>query len=211
MMTHVYDEEYLEEAKDNLGTALEFAISKCHIKGQDFLELFIISGIANEFSKGNFKYISGMSGIELALKVLSKCGISHDYDYEFETFDYSPEYWCGSIIAHYQWYSGIDFSTIIQKLPYENLRNLYILHEADDQKALTVFDSIIKKVEETNLARIRKLRGFSQSQLAQKANVTLRSIQLYEQKQNDINKAQYNRLAAIAKALKTDISSLLQN
>lgn len=209
MMTHAYDEEYLEEAKDTLGTALEFAILNCHIKGQEFLQFFIISGIASEFSKGNIKYISGMSGIELALKVLNKCGINPDCDYNLDRIDYSPEYWCGSMIAHYQWYSGKDFSTILKQLPYEKIRNLYILHEADEQKALTSFDSITNQPTETNLARIRKQRGLSQSQLARKSNVTLRSIQLYEQRQNDISKAQYNRLAAIAQALQTDISALI--
>ena len=83
------------------------------------------------------------------------------------------------------------------------------MHEADEQKALTSFDSITNQPTETNLARIRKQRGLSQSQLARKANVTLRSIQLYEQRQNDISKAQYNRLAAIAQALQTDISALI--
>ena len=45
----------------------------------------------------------------------------------------------------------------------------------------------IKK--ETNLKRIRTAAGLSPRQLADKAEVSIRNIQMYEQQQNDINKA----------------------
>lgn len=42
---------------------------------------------------------------------------------------------------------------------------------------------------ETNLKRIRTAKGYSQKQLAELSGVSLRSIQMYEQRRKDINKA----------------------
>ena len=100
---------------------------------------------------------------------------------------------------------------ILPKLRYQSLRNLYgVLHEADPSKAVSVFDELLSEQTETNLARYRKARGLSQSQLANASGLSLRSIQLYEQRQNDINNAQYNRLQALAKTLGCKIEDLLE-
>ena len=89
--------------------------------------------------------------------------------------------------------------------------NLYgALHEASPTKAVSVFDSIMHRTGDTNLARLRKRRGFSQPQLAKESQVSLRSIQLYEQRQNDINKAQYNNLLSLAKAIGCTVEDLLE-
>ena len=65
MMMNAYDEIYLDDAMDTLGSALEYAVLIGKIDGQRFLDLFIASKIAHEFGRGNVKYISGMSGFEL--------------------------------------------------------------------------------------------------------------------------------------------------
>lgn len=76
-----------------------------------------------------------------------------------------------------------------------------VLHEADPSKAVSVFDEIMKRESETNLARLRKAKGLSQSQLANSADISVRSIQLYEQRKADINKAQHNHLKAMSQVL----------
>lgn len=50
----------------------------------------------------------------------------------------------------------------------------------------------------------------TQAVLAKEAGVSLRSIQLYEQKQNDLRKAQYDRLTEIARVLCCDIDDILE-
>ena len=64
---------------------------------------------------------------------------------------------------------------------------------------------------ETNLKRIRMAKGYSQKQLAELAGVSLRSIQMYEQRQKDINKAQSDSLFRLAKALDCTMEDLLEN
>lgn len=211
MMIHAYDEVYLDDAMDTLGGAVEYATLFCHVDGQEFIDLFVASDISVEFGRGNVKYISGMSGIELARLVLEKCGKKVADITELPYIDYPPEYWVGWILAYYQWYTGKSFSTICRKITFQAMNDLYgVLHEADPGKAVRVFDDIMKNSGETNLARLRKNRGLSQSQLAKAADISVRSIQLYEQRKSDINNAQYNHLKALSKVLGCAIDDLLE-
>ena len=73
-MLHAYDEIYLDDAMETLGGAVEYATLFCNIDGQEFIDLFVASDVSAEFGRGNVKYISGMSGIELARLILEKCG-----------------------------------------------------------------------------------------------------------------------------------------
>ncbi len=208
-MTRAYNEIYVDDAMECLGGAMEYAVLIAKRDGQEFTDLFISSGIADEFGRGNVKYISGMSGIELARLVFKKCGIDAPAKTETEHIDYPCEYWVGWILAYYQWYTGKSFRNICRKLRYEDLCNLYgVLHEADLSKAVSVFDNIMASAKETNLARLRCKKGLTQSELAALAGVSVRSIQLYEQRQTDINKAQYNNLRAIAGVLGCDVEDL---
>ena len=63
---------------------------------------------------------------------------------------------------------------------------------------------------ETNLKRIRLIYGCSQRELAEISGVSLRSIQMYEQRQKDINKAQSDSLYRLAKSLGCTMEDLLE-
>jgi len=92
------------------------------------------------------------------------------------------------------------------------MNDLYgVLHEADPMKAVDVFNNIMNNNNcETNLARLRKESGFSQSQLAKASNVSIRSIQLYEQRQTNINNAQYNHLKALARVMGCRVEDVIE-
>ncbi len=64
---------------------------------------------------------------------------------------------------------------------------------------------------ETNLKRIRTGKSYSQKQFAELSGVSLRSIQMYEQRRKDINKAQSDSLFRLAKALYCTMEDLLEN
>ena len=61
------------------------------------------------------------------------------------------------------------------------------------------------------MRKIRESRQISQSELSKMSGVSLRSIQLYEQKVNDIDKAQAQTLYKLAHALGCSIEDLLEN
>ena len=209
-MTGAYSELFVNDAMECLGEAFEYAISKLHLCGQEFWDSFALGKIGEAFSKGDVKYLSGMSGVELAERVLKDVSVvieTKDYDLRI---DYPAEYWCGWALAYYQWHSGKTFRQIRSKVSFENIEKLYpVLHEASERKLVEVIDRFFEE-HSTKLAKVRDLAGMSQSELAKASGVSLRSIQMYEQKQNDINKAQYNRLCAIAEALRCKITDIVE-
>lgn len=65
--------------------------------------------------------------------------------------------------------------------------------------------------QEIHLKTIRENRGISQVELAALSGVKLRSIQMYEQKVNDIDKAQARTLYKLSRVLGCNIEDLLEN
>ena len=67
------------------------------------------------------------------------------------------------------------------------------LHEADESKFIEVLQQKLDALSANRPTRLRSMReafGLSQSELAHRANVGLRAIQMYEQRNKDINHAQ---------------------
>lgn len=60
MMIHAYDEIYLDDAMETLGSAVEYAVLLCKADGQEFIDLFIACGIADEFGRGNTRSSMGL-------------------------------------------------------------------------------------------------------------------------------------------------------
>ena len=54
-MIHAYAETYLNDAMSNLGEAFDYAVNACGLSPDKFMELFIASGFADKFGKGNPK------------------------------------------------------------------------------------------------------------------------------------------------------------
>ncbi len=210
-MTPGYNEIYLDDAMDTLGGAVEYAVFAAGMNGRKFIELFISTELADEFARGNAKYVSGMSGIELCRLILERCGLDLPAQTTLPHTDYPSAYWIGWILAYYQWLSGRSFSGICRKIPYETLDQLYsVLHEADPSKAADVLEKIMTAPGETNLARLRKSKSLSQSELAKASGISVRSVQLYEQRQNDINHGTYQNLKNMAQVLGCRVEDLVE-
>lgn len=207
-----YDIIYLEEAMDNLGCAFDYAINVLKIQGEEFLNYFVNSKICSFFEKGHPSYVIGMSGIDLVHNIFNSLNINKDICY-MKMQNFSIEYWIGSCLAYYQWYTSFPFKNIMYKVDYRYLKKMYqTYHEMDIQRFVEELNKlIINSRKETNLAKYRKLRGLSQSELAKKSDVSLRMIQLYEQRVNDIDKASFRVVYNLSVALGVDSSSLLEN
>ncbi len=61
-----------------------------------------------------------------------------------------------------------------------------------------------------NLKRIRTTYGCTQAELAKRSGVSLRSIQMYEQHNKDINKASAETVLSLAKVLGCTMEDLLE-
>ena len=212
-MTHAYDERYLDDAMKNLGEAADYAVNACKMSLQKFFDLFVATGFAAQFGNGVPKIISGLSGTELVHEIILKSGIEQELPEVQAEYNYSPEYWCGWIIAYYQWRTGRTFKDIFQNISAKEIEKLYpTLHEAAEEKFVDVVNSIIeRKITTTKLQELRKNIGYSQRELAEKSGVNLRTLQQYELKAKDINKAAATTLLALSKTLGCRIEELLEN
>lgn len=203
---------YLNKAQSKVGEAFDYAINACRISGDDFSDLFCVSPISRGLENGEPQYLLGKSGIELAVDVIDSTTGKTPSAKTVESIGRSVEYWVGWAVAYYQWYSGRRYIDIFGATPYNELERMYYpLHEADVTKFADIMDSRLKiAFPDTNIRRLRKLCGLTQEELANRSCVSLRSIQMYEQRNKDINKASAETLHNIARVFGCQMESLLE-
>ena len=211
-MTHAYQEIYLSNAQSMLGDAFDYAINVCHIPGSSFVKLFIASTISKRLENGEPSYLSGKSGIEVAMEILAETTGKTPDAAPQEHFGRSREYWIGWAVAYYQWFSGRSYSEIFKVVTFEELQKLYDpLHEADITKFADILDAQMREFfADTSLKRIRTAYGCTQAELAKRSGVSLRSIQMYEQRNKDINKASAETLLLLSRVLGCTMEDLME-
>ncbi len=161
---------------------------------------------------GEPAYLAGKSGIEIAIDVvLETTGRQLEAEPDVR-FGRSREYWIGWAVCFYQWFSSRSYSDIFTVLSYEDLANMYYtLHEADITKFVDIVDEKVRAhFKDTNLKRLRNTYGCTQTELAKRSGVSLRSIQMYEQRNKDINKASADAVYRISRVLGCSMESLLE-
>lgn len=211
-MIHAYQEIYLNKSQQVLGDAFDYAINFCHIFGDDFVKLFLVSSISKKIEEGDVNYILGKSGIDIVLEIVKETTGKVIEAKSIESIYRSKEYWIGWAIGYYQWYSDRKFFEIFQAVSFNDLENMYYsLHEADISKFVEIFNQRIKDVfSETKLKHFRLISGCSQLELSKKSGVSLRSIQMYEQRNKDINKASVETLYRLSKVFGCSIEDLME-
>ena len=211
-MIHAYDSLYLDKARKTLAQMLDYAVYDLNYDIAAFFDLFISSGIASLFEKGDANILAGRSGIELVWEILDRSGLTNDRMSPTAVSDRSEEYWTGWALAYYQWETAISFADIVRCVPIKEILLLYHpYHEMDIRQFTDRMNELIHRAQtETNLKRLRIQSGYSQSQLAKISGVPVRTIQQYEQRQKNINKAQAEYLIILAAALACDVNDLIE-
>lgn len=211
-MKSSYEEIYLDDCMENLGEMFDYAVNACGFRHDEYWELFLASGIAEEMGHGNPVFLCGRSGTELVMETLSKVGYETDYPPVQIEYDRSPEYWSGWILAYYQWFSKRSFGEIYRCISMKSVCDMYsVYHEMAEQQFADAVEILVEqKTEMTRLQMIRRLRGYSQRMLAEKAEVNLRTLQQYEIGAKDINKAASGSLREMAAALGCEMIDLLE-
>ena len=211
-MIRAYQEIYLSKAQAVLGEAFDYAVNTCSISGENFIKQFIVSSVSKKMENGEPAYLAGKSGIELVKDIVAETTGKELTEVPPDRLDRSTEYWIGWAIAYYQWWSGRKFNAIFKAFTFDELQKMYYtLHEADISKFADIADERMKELyPETNLERIRMAYGCTQAELAKKSGVSLRSIQMYEQRNKDINKANADTLYRISKVLGCSMEDLIE-
>lgn len=211
-MIHAYDKTYLEKAQMVLGRMLDYAVYDLKYNVDDFFEMFICTGYADKFGQGDFALIAGRSGVELARAVIEAATEKHEETPPSYTSNRSPEYWAGWALAYYQWLTALSFREIVNAIPINEIICLYVpYHEMDIRQFCDRMSELYKeKCPETNLKRYRTINNITQAELSKQSGIPIRTIQQYEQRQKDINKASAEYLIALSKALNCAPESLIE-
>lgn len=235
-MIRAYDEACLKTACNTLGRMLDYSVHSLHTNADSAMEIFVASGIASLFGAGDIKIIAGRSGIELAYMIFEKSSLSYERVPARYTKSLSNEYWSGYALAYSQWFTGLSFEEIIERCPASALitkcakDRLALLEalpldidEKERSKELQIFgeefarkaaDSLLHDSDgrsaETRLKTLRIKNGLSQSALAKASGVPLRTLQQYEQRQKDINKAHFEYIIMLSSALHCEPVELLE-
>lgn len=211
-MIHAYDKVYLDKARTALGRMLDFAVYDLKYDIAEFFGLFIKSGVAKRFENGDYAVIVGMSGVELAYEVLEKSSVECERIKPNYTANRSEEFWTGWALVYYQWETSISFQKIVQYIPINDIIALYSpYHEMDIRQFVDKMNAMYKDAKpETNLKLLRQKVGLSQRELAALSDIPLRTIQQYEQRQKNINKAQTEYLVILSKVLCCEVEALIE-
>ena len=211
-MIRAYHKVYLEKARNNLGRMLDFATYDLGYDPCTFFNLFINSGLAKGFEKGEFHLTVGVSGVELAYRVLELTNHQIEDPQPRYTVDRSPEYWAGWALAYYQWETALSFLDILECVPLDDIIRMYSpYHEMDIRQFCDRMNERYREANpETRLKQVRQRAGLSQSELAEQSGVPLRTIQQYEQRQKNINKAKAEYLVMLARVLNCPAEELIE-
>ena len=202
-MSCAYNELYLFDAMRNLGEMTEYAHDACKVDIDHALKCFVISGLADRFSHGDPRLVAGMSGTELYISIMEKCGSSRPWPKALCRYETDASYWIGYILAMFQWRSGLPFRLIFAYITARDLHAMYpALHTSSDDRAVDSIEELYRERSLTSrLQTYRKLAGLTQAELARASGVNLRTLQQYEIGDKDIRKASADKVISLANVL----------
>lgn len=211
-MINAYDDMYLEKARVVLANMLDYAVYDLHYNIEEIWEMFLHSNFSKRFSEGDASILVGKSGVELAYDVIYHS--MGEYPEVQPTFvmERRPEYWMGSVLAYYQWYTSLSFEEITRNVSIQDIQDLYTrYHEMDILQFVDEMNRLfLKHKKETNLKMRRMRLGLSQRELSELADVSFRTIQQYEQRQKDINRASGETLMKLAHVLGCNMEDMIE-
>ena len=206
-MIRAYNEVYLDDACNLLGSYFDIAVNEENKNIHQAVTSFLLSSQSRLFECGYPQLISGSSGCDLYNKVFLK-----NIKSKRLFLNKSKEYWFGYYLAYYQWYTSVKFIFIFTYIRPEELLRMYSpYHEMDVMHFVNDINDIInKRKKNTNLENVRQSHDLTRKQLSFMSGVPIRTIEQYEQRRKDINKASGTTLVALAKALFVQPEDLLE-
>ena len=202
---------YDQDIRETLADVFDIGINVLKLSGERVARAFVASGLSNEFERRNPVFVAGKSGTDLINYMLPFLGLTAAVEPQTR-LSRSIAYWAGYMLGYYQVKTGHTYAEIFQRFPYSEIKQSYWpLHEADDSKFLETFEQQwAQRFAETRLAHLRKSAKLSQSELARHSGVGLRSIQMYEQGNKNINRASGETLYRLSLALNCAIEEILE-
>ena len=211
--------ERVKNSNDRLViTAIElmgemFEYSKCylHIDGDEFFELLNCTHISEKLYNLDIIYIYGKSSIDIINDICLANDIKIKTINKNKFLKSDKYYWLGIVIASYCYGKRISFKEIGKRIkPLQILKMYNTMHEAPHMKVIEEIDKIFDR-QESILKNIRQSKNISQNELSVLSGVSLRSIQMYEQKKKNISKASFEIVKRLANSLSVELEDLYES
>jgi DNA-binding XRE family transcriptional regulator len=198
----------------SLAWMFDYAVNGCELELENFYQYFLRSTYSKRFAYGESSVIAGMSGVELAYRVMQEHDTGTVFVEPVFSIERSPEYWLGSYLAYYQWYRNLPFSQITERVGIDDIQLMYKkYHEMDVGQFVDGLDEMRADARMRQITRLQEYRRrlqISQKELAEQSGVPLRTIQQYEQGQKNINHARVEYVIALSKILYCRPEDLLE-
>jgi DNA-binding transcriptional regulator YiaG len=192
-----------------IAKCFDYALNTLKIQPEIFIKAFISSSAVRELDRGNPKFLYGLAGSELCEIILDEANIAYTSQ-EYIALDRTPEYWAGESVACYKYEREVSFAYIFSFISFDELLKMYPdYHETDSETFFVELDRINRK-KPSSLQLLRQKAKLSQSEFAVITHTSIRTIQAYEQKYKDINKAEGVTLLRFADILNCKIEDLLE-
>ena len=158
-MIHAYDEIYLGKAQMTLAWMFDYAVNGCRIDVEDFYHMFLTSVYVHRFERGNCSVVAGLSGVELAQRVILEKIPDEELPQPVFSPVRSPEYWLGFSLAYYQWYYNLEFEEITEKVTITSILLMYRkYHEMDIRHIICELDKMRAEHKQRQVARLKEYR-----------------------------------------------------
>ena len=216
MKITAYPQLYLQPMQDIVADLFDTAVYEMHLDATEFYDTFAESDVARRIENGDTELISevgdGLSAAELAGQIMAGRPRRPGQIPIRYTTGNSPEYWAGMMLCYYQWVTCLSFAEISSFLSFEYVLGM---HESYRRRAPEDFANELNALyrgakRDTNLASLRRAAGLSQAKLAAAADIPVRTLQQYEQRQKDINKAQAEYIFRLARVLGCQMEDLIE-
>lgn len=209
-MNKKYDIVTFEHLLDEFPSMLDYAVNDLDINIDNFFNMFLKSDIYEGFVKSDPFIILGHSGVELAIKIVEENKIEViNASSTLYLRDLSREYWLGQYLIMFIQETSNSLKEIFEKIKPSELLNLYNpYHEMDISSFVTEVNKRLNEIGNSRLFLLRQERKISQSDLAFRSSINLRTLQDYEQGRRDLKKASGVTLFNLASALDCKIEDL---
>lgn len=205
-------ELYFDDYINTVADIFDYVLNDVKISIDMFKNIFINSKEFKMIESCHPYYVGGRSGVEIAMEMLSNSFENIALPKPSFHIQKNRYYWAGWALAQFQFYSGIPYKDIVSRIDLDEIFGMYdIYHEIDISQFIESMSAKFKeRNKNTKLKILRINAGLSQRQLADKSGVSVRLIQLYEQRANDINKGQFETIFSLSKALNCNMAELYE-
>lgn len=211
--------ERIKNSNDRLViTAIElmaemFEYSKCYLHDEcdEFFDMLNNTYLSDRLYELDIIHIYGKSSIDIVYDIYM-ANNTKIKTYDKKKFLKSAKYyWLGIVIASYCYGKKISFKEFGQRIKPSQILKMYnIMHEAPHMKVIEAIDKILYG-QESVLKIIRQSKNISQNELSILSGVSLRSIQMYEQKKKNISKASFEIVKRLANSLSIEPEELYES